>query len=308
MPTEETPAIEQGTGTPMDQIPTDFREYNQWRDTGALPNSEESKPSATAQERAPAGEPDGPVKTDPEPEPEDPQEPDEVDTAPQRPSSRQRRIDRLTRENAELQKRLQALEQTAKPPAVEVLPPKPAGKPDLKDYTTLESYTEALTEWKLDQREAKAKADEEKRAAESALQAQQDNWTAREKAALNAHPDYRELVESTEIPVGPGVLAMRQALLEEDAGAEILYHLASHPAELKRVAGLSPAKAILEIGKLAAHFTGNPENPKPKVSSAPRPPSPLPSGTGRVTESIHDDETARDFKRWTRLREAQLKG
>jgi len=226
MSTEETPAVEQGTGTLMEKIPTDFRDYNHWRDTGELPPAQETQPSATAPERAPAGEPEEPVKTVPDSEPEETQEPDE--TQPPRPSSRQRKIDRLTRENAELQKRLEALEQKAQPaPAAVETEPKPNTKPDLKDFTTLEAYTEALTGWTIDQREAKRKAEEEQRSAESAAQSLQDDWGAREKAALKAHPDYRELMEATEIPAGPGVLALRQALLEEESGAEILYWLAS---------------------------------------------------------------------------------
>jgi hypothetical protein len=105
-------------------------------------------------------------------------------------------------------------------------------------------------------------------------------------------------------------LAARQALLEEDNGAEILYWLAARPAELKKIASLSPAKAILEIGKLAATLAPStfPENPRPKVSSAPRPPSPLPHGTVRTADNVYDDDTARDWKRWVKAREAQLKG
>src|SRR5262245_8942669 len=152
MPEENTPAVEQGTGTPMDQIPTDFRDYNRWRDTGALPQAEEApgqaKPPATTSESAPPdGEPAESVKTAPESEPDDVQETEEAQ--PPRPSSRQRRIDRLTRENAELQRRIQTLEQVAKPAAAAEPPPAPGGRPDLKDYKTLEEYTEALTDWKL---------------------------------------------------------------------------------------------------------------------------------------------------------------
>ena len=313
MPDEATPAIEQGTGTPVDQIPTDFKAYDHWRRTGELPKAEEEvskKPPATALESAPSvGEPEAPVKTAPESEPDDSQETEE--SPPQRPSSRQRRIDRLTRENAELQKRLEALEQRAAPPASpSVETPAVPGRPDLKDFKTLEEYTEALTDWKLNQREAQKRADDEKRAVQTAAQALQDSWAAKDQAAAQAHPDYRELMDSTEIPVGPGVLAARQALLEEENGAEILYHLASHPAELKRIAALSPAKAILEIGKLAVSLapSSSPENPQPKVSSAPKPPPPLPRGTTRTADNVYDDDTARDWKRWVKVREAQLKG
>src|SRR5262245_14715079 len=148
MPEDDTPAVEQGTGTPMDQIPTDFRGYDHWRRTGELPASEESQPPATAPESAPAnGEPAEPVKTAPESEPDESQETEPAQ--PSRPNSRQRRIDRLTRENAELQKRIQALEQPISSPRPAEAAPAPAGRPELKDFQTLEAYTEALTEWKL---------------------------------------------------------------------------------------------------------------------------------------------------------------
>ena len=314
MPEENTSPVEQGTEVPMEQIPTDFREYNRWRTTGELPSRQGEKPaaSAAAEERAPAtGEPEPPAKTAPDSEPDDSQENGEPQEPP-RPGSRQRKIDKLTRENAELLKRLEALEQKASPaPAPTPAPPAATGRPDLKDFTTLEEYTEALTEWKLDQREERRKADEQKRAAETAAQALQDSWSAKQQAAAQVHPDYDELMEATAIPVGPGVLAARQALLEEDHGAEILYWLASRPAELKRIAALTPARAILEIGKLAASLTApaSPETSRPKVSSAPRPPSPISHGTVKTTRDIHDENFARsDFRAWEKERVRQLKG
>lgn len=307
MPEETTLAVEQGTGTPVDQIPTDFKQYDRWRRTGELPGSEEKKPPATATESVPAtGAPEPQVKTAPDPEPEDVQETEE-DAQHQRPSSRQRKIDRLTRENADLQRRLEALEQRNQPAAPPQPPPAaPAanGRPELKNYPTLEDYTEAIAEWTHNKRELAAKAQEEKKA----LEAQQTSWTAREAAAAKVHPDYRELIDSTEAPNGPGVWAARQAMLEDENGAEILYWLASRPGELQRIAALSPARAVLEVGKIAASLDSAPENPKPKVTSAPRPPGPLPKGTVRAADDVLSDDTARDFKRWERARLAQLKG
>ena len=40
-------------------------------------------------------------------------------------------------------------------------------------------------------------------------------------------------MDTVEIPAGPGVLAARQAMLEDEHGAELLYHLARHPKELE---------------------------------------------------------------------------
>lgn len=322
MADEKTPATEQGTGVPVDQIPTDFREYNRWRDTGELPQPPAGTPPATADTKSepdPSGEPVPPVKTAPDSGTDDTQ--DTADDDATRKGSRERRIDRLTRENAELQRRLKALEDAA-PPAARVdspsTPPPPAGKPstakpDLANYKTLEDYTEALTDWKLDQREAKRQEAEAKATAEKAAQTQQESWSQREQAARKAHADYQELVESTPIPEGPGVMAARQALLEDDNGAEILYWLAKNPAELKRIAELSPVRAIAEIGKISAGLApapngGAPDNPKPKVSSAPRPPSPIVHGTVKTADNVYDEDTARDFKRWSKARDAQLKG
>ena len=303
MPDETVLAEEQGTGPTVDQIPTDFREYDRWRRTGELPKAEEKTPPATATESAPPdGAPEPQVKTAPDSEPEEVQEAEE---STQRPSSRQRRIDRLTRENADLQRRLEALEQRSLPPEPpKAQPPAEPGRPELKSFQTLEDYTEAVTKWTLDKRDALARAEAQK----SELKAQQDSWTARDSAAAKAHPDYRDLIDGTEAPQGPGVWAARQAMLEDDQGAEILYWLASRPAEFQRIAALTPAKAVLEVGKIAASIASPPENPKPKVTGAPRPPGPLPRGTVRTADNVNDEETAHDYKRWERARLAQLKG
>jgi hypothetical protein len=307
--------VEQGTGTPIDQIPTDFREYNRWRSTGELPTrpEETTAPPAAPEESASTEAPEPAATTAPDSEPDDVQE-----AGSPRGGSRQRKIDRLIRENSELQQRLRALEQTAPAaaPSTQGAPPPAAGgtpRPDLNDYKTLEDYTEALTEWKLDQREERRRAEEAERAAEAARKSEQDSWTAKEQAAQKAHPDYQELIESTPIPQGPGVLAARQALLEEEHGAELLYWLAKNPTELKRIAALSPAGAILAIGKLSAAYASpapeNPKNPKPKVSSAFRPPSPIAHGTVKTAPDVNDEDFARrDFRGWERARVTQLKG
>jgi len=315
MADNETPAVEQGTGTPIEQIPTDFREYDRWRRTGELPTATEgekppAQPPAAPEESASPEAPEPAATTAPDSEPDDVQE-----AGTSRGGSRQRKIDRLIRENSELLERVRALEQTppaaAAPSAPGAPPPAVGGtpRPDLNDYKTLEDYTEALTEWKLDQREEKRKAEETQRAAEAARKSEQESWTAKEQAAQKAHPDYQELIESTPIPQGPGVLAARQALLEDEHGAELLYWLAKNPAELKRIAALSPVGAVFAIGKLsAAYAPPAPENPKPKVSSAPRPLSPISHGTVKTADNVYDEDTARDWKRWNRAREAQLKG
>ena len=312
MTDETTPSLEQGTvdATPS-EAPTDFREYAKWRATGELPEPKAQDPSAAAPEVAPA-------KTEPESETggtqdaeeeDEPQEDADAPAGKSRGGSRQRRIDKLTRENEEL-KRLIAGQAKPQDKPSEPAKPAPAGKPKLEDFQTLEAYQEALTDWKFDERERARKEAEAQTAKETAIRSEQEAWAKKEKAARKAHDDYDDLMDTVVIPAGPGVGAARQAMLEDEHGAELLYYLAKHPKELERIAGLTPASAVMAIGKLSATFDkpSAPENGKPKITGAPKPPPP----SGRAGKVISDDpsdpEVQKDFPRWAKAREAQIKG
>ena len=97
-------------------------------------------------------------------------------------------------------------------------------------------------------------------------------------------------------------------MLESEHGAEILYHLAKHPAELKRIAALSPVSAVREVGKLEAALAkpSAPENGTPKITGAPKPPPPTGRPSKTTTDSLDDPEVIKDYPKWEKLREAQL--
>lgn len=290
--------------TQAPEAPTDFREYVRWRETGELPAKDEAPPAAAAPEEPQAkSEPQSGAEESQQPEDEEEPEPEK----PGRGGSRQRKIDRLTRE-LEMAKAQLAVLQPKPAPAEPQKPAEPPGKPKLENYKTLEEYQEALTDWKLDQREAA-------RAAKSAEEAVQTAWSSSEKTARAAHADYDEVVQSVKTPTDPdgkplpGVLAARQAMLDDDQGAEILYHLATHPEELDAIAAMPPVKAVMAIGRLSAKFVSPPvAATKPQTTSAPKPPPPLSRPAKTVTQNVNDENFARtDFKAWNKLREAQLR-
>ena len=318
MSEETTPQTAGSTETPEIEAPADFREFVKWRLAGEPP-LEKPPAAAPVEDQAPA-------KIDPHSGAEEPVEEEEPEEQPveataeaqaetkSRGGSRQRKIDRLTRENEMLR---QQLVEAAKPRPAEKPPataqPKPAdapGKPRLADFETLEAYQEALTDWKIDKREAKTRAEAVQAAARTEAEKIQTAWSSSEETARAVHPDYDEVLQSIPAPTGPGVQAARQALLEEEAGAEILYYLGTHLDELKRIAGLQPVAAVKAITRLAITLTpGSPPQPngKPKVSSAPKPPEPLSRPAGRGKDNIFDPNVAADFTRWERARLAQLK-
>jgi len=287
--------------------PTGFREYVKWREAGGLPEKEpETQPAAA--------EPTPQAKTEPqsgaEQTPAGEEDEDEEPSKPGRGSSRQRRIDRLTRENELLKQQLAGAPKPAAPEPPKA--PEPPGKPKLHDYPTLEAYQEALTDWKLDQRESQRKAEAQQAEAQAAEQKIQAAWSKSEDTARTSHTDYDEVIQSVQAPEGPGVMAARQAMLEDEAGAEILYHLATHPEELSRIAAMSPVSAVREIGKLSATLVPPTPagNPKPKVSGAPKPPAPLsrPTAGNHKRDILDEDFAKNDFRSWEKERVRQLKG
>lgn len=290
--------------------PSDFREFVKWRTTGELPEkAEEPQPAAA--------EPSPQAKTVPQSGAEVTQaaeDDEEEGEKPGRGSSRVRKIDRLTRENEWLKQQLASVQ--LKPAAPE--PPKPAeapGKPKLHDYPTLEAHLEALADWKLDQREKQKQAEAAEAEAKSRAEKLQTSFAKSQDASRSAHADYDDVVLGVKPPPMPEpvVDAIRQAMLEDESGSEVLYYLGTHPDEFSRIAAMSPASAAREIGRISATLAPPSTaagNPKPKVSGAPRPPAPLsrPSA-GTSKKDILDEDFARsDFRSWSRLREAQLKG
>ena len=309
MPEEVTPSPAQGTEVAAIEPPSDYREFVKWRTTGELPEQKVETSAAAVEEP--------PVKTDPDSDTDDTQETgdteeDDDDTAPPskgKGGSRQRRIDRLTRENEELKRQMAERSVTPQDKPPEPAKPAAAGKPKLEDFRTLEAYQEALTDWKIDERERNRKEADARTAAEEAVRAEQDGWAKKEKAARKAHTDYDDLMETIKIPVGPGVLAARQAMLEDEHGAELLYHLAKHPKELERIAALPPASAVLAVGRLSASLESPAtENGQPRITGAPKPPPPSRRAGKTVSDDPDDPNLQRDFKRWSKAREAQLKG
>src|SRR6185436_12246826 len=201
MADEVTPST-QGTEAPVaTETPNDFREYvASRRATGELPPKEEPPaPPAAAEPEAP------PAKTEPDSEPDEDQEQETAENANKPGSRRSRKIDKLTRENEELRRALSGLTSDAKP----AQPPEPAkveGKPKLEDFQTLEEYQEALTDWKLDQREKTRAEAEAKRARDVAEREAFETWTKRENAAKKAHEDYEEVLDSVKFNLAdPGV-------------------------------------------------------------------------------------------------------
>ena len=207
----------------------------------------------------------------PEPSPEGGQEAAQTDK-PKR-NAFQARIGELTRAAREAERKAEYWERVAQQ-AKET----PAEKPRRDAYEDADAYSEALMDWKLEQRSAqerKARSEEQARhAATQEKEAEAASFAERLEAFRAENPDFDEVMESAaDVPMSP---AMRAAITACDVGPAVAMHLAKHPQDAARIAALrSPVAAAVEIGRIAHSLS----SPKAKPSNAPQPLTPV-RGTG----------------------------
>ncbi len=316
--------------------PEDFNDYEVWKaakDRGEDPPQADKQSGATLGESKEEAESAGEADTTGKKETETDEEGSDDDKESNKPDGKrrkggfQRRIDNLTRDKRELEERLSRLESRLagddKTPAESGTAgdegkgeegSKESGdtgkKPSPEDFDTYEEFTEALLDWKDQQRQVARQEGEARAEAERRQAAVFQSWSQRMDAARQAHDDFDEIVDQ-DIPV---TQAMQQAMLDSEQGAELAYYLGSKPEEAERIAKLSPVAQIRELGKLEVALSGgsSPQSssqPKPtkRISSAPTPPTRLSGKAGGGGTSVYDESLADDFNAWEAERNRQLR-
>ena len=183
------------------------------------------------------------------------------------------------------------------PPEVPLTRPKPR----IEDHNfDQEAYLDDLTEWKLEQRDAKAQA-EQKVADAKAEQDKQAKSEAEvrkefEGKRLNMieeggkkFPDFEEVAFSVPIDEITGAM-----VLSSDTPAEIAYHLGKNPKEFERIQALHPIQRAFEIGKMQAAI----QAAQKKTTNAPPPPNPVkPKATPAANHAKLAKENPEEYMR-----------
>lgn len=126
-----------------------------------------------------------------------------------------------------------------------------------------------------------AKAEQQKAESEKVL------TTFNERVSALGKSDFDE--KSNAIPNLPQGVA--DAIMQSEDGAEMVYHLGSNPEEAEALANMSPAMAIMQLGKLSTKLSAKPEI---KTSAAPEPIDPLKSGSS-LSSNIGDEMSMDDW-------------
>lgn len=129
-------------------------------------------------------------------------------------------------------------------PVKEIEAPK---KPERASFESDEAYQDALVEFRVKEQLAKEKRQEAERQAQERQQEIIRAAHQRLEKAAELVPDFKEVTEGAELRV-PGHIA--GYMQESEMFAELGYHFAKHPEVLDRLAKLSPARALVEVGKI----------------------------------------------------------
>ncbi|KKL47670.1 hypothetical protein LCGC14_2333230, partial [marine sediment metagenome] len=184
------------------------------------------------------------------------------------------------------------------------------------------AFTEALTDWKVDQSLATRDAAQSKSQARTEEQKQNREFLQREAAFVDTHADYgnvaddaQDVLQELKDAGASAVGAIGRVLMLHEQGPELLYYLGQHPDELQRIAKLKPQAAVMSLGGIAASLARTEEKgtevetQTPLVSGAPKPPTPIKKPAGGKKVRPDDPATADGMtdEEWLKARTAQVR-
>lgn len=235
---------------------------------------------------------------------QDGEEEAEQETKPKKKSGYVRKLEKKDAELAAKDREIELLKQLAekgKPKEEKVEPEKVTksadSKPDPDKFDTYADYTVALTEWALEQKEAKKTQEATEKAQKEKAQEIGKKFNERLNSFKEKTEDFDDVVEAG-IKAGHKLDDSAQhAIIESELSAQLMYELAKNLPELERISKLSPLQQIKELGKIEARLSAPPEKEVKKQSTAPAPIKPVQAKGATVTKSLSDPNlTQREYE------------
>lgn len=227
----------------------------------------------------------------------------------------QRRIDELTRNWREEQRRVDALTQALLQHRVQIAPEEPTAPAQPDKLPTLEEfgYDEAKYQAALiEYADKRAQATVEKRFAEyerqRAEQERVSSFASRQAEFAKSNPDFEDKVMRD--PTLPITAGMRDVIIDSPSGPELAYWLATNRAEAEKIARLPPHRAAHEMGRIEARIEAQKAAkaappPKPAVTQAPPPPPAIePTEVDLPKDVLSENISMNEFMR---MREKQTR-
>jgi hypothetical protein len=195
------------------------------------------------------------------------------------------KVSQASAENAELRKRLEALESKAAPA------PSTDPEPERSAFATEGEYLKATARWMAKQEIA----DERKREEQARVQAQQAElerqFSERRDKAIAEIEDYADTITNSTVSIPD---ALVPALLESEHGPFIAYYLAKNPEEARKLAHMSTPAGIRYLVALERELDTDDTVETPK--QRPRAPEPITPVKGTAASAPGTVKTFQEYK------------
>lgn len=216
----------------------------------------------------------------------------------------QKRVDRL---NSKIQQREQEIEywkkvalerQNGQPSAPQQVT-QTQGKPVFSDYNDIDAYTDALTDWKLENKFREQNN-------QNKVQQISNDYDRKLEEFKKTTPDFDEVFQEFIEDYGHiNVPEMVELALTSDVGPQITHYLATHPEEFVRISKLSPIRRASELGKVEARLSTKETPVETKKTTKAPPPIETVKGSGKVETA--NLQTVTDYQEFLKMRNKQLK-
>lgn len=206
------------------------------------------------------------------------------------------------REATELKRQLLEAQQGGKPQPVEEKPKteevKASPKPVQENYSTWEEFSEALTDWKVEEKLRKIEAEKSAQAVKDAQAKAQstaiDKWNESIEEAKERYDDFEDVVGKSSLI--PNEVAV--AITRMKNGTDVAYYLGKHPEVCKKLMKMGNEgdilSALTEVGGISRELMPTEEGEEegevvPKVTTrAKTPPRPVAGSSTRSSVPVDE--------------------
>jgi len=166
--------------------------------------------------------------------------------------------DELRRELQQARQELQALRTQPKvDPAKTEQPKSYSGKPKPRadDFESYEAYTEALTDWKIEEREAARQQQQSQTEAQRTYTEREQQFFQHAAPILAEVPNFEQIIRDPNLAMSDSMYHSIMHLGE--IGPYTALYLAVHQDEARKLYHLSPQETFLAVGRLAQRLEGD---------------------------------------------------
>lgn len=179
-------------------------------------------------------------------------------------------------------------------------------KPKAEQFDSHQEFVEALTDWKLDQKERDREVKQKESQLKSEYQKTLDAHQSRVDAFQKQTPDYKEVV--TEFLEDHGdlkfSLGLEEIIMTTETGPALFYELAKNPDELIRINALPLVAQARELGKLETKLSKTTDE-KQETKKQTKAPAPIAPVTSKGSAKINKDPENMSFQEYKTWRASQ---